>query len=44
MSHLDAGIGSCSSEPAGHPRQQPVGFGLPTGSPYPVAHGHRLII
>jgi hypothetical protein len=32
------------AEPPGHPIQQPVGFGGPAGWPYPVTHGHRLII
>jgi hypothetical protein len=31
-------------EPTGHPIEQPVGLGRPPGSPYAVAHGHRLII
>jgi len=31
------------SEPPGHPIEEPVGFALPSGRPYPVAHGHRLI-
>ena len=31
-------------EPPGHPIEQPVGLGRPSGGLYAVAHGHRLII